>query len=367
MKKTFWLWMLLASIPATLCAQSKDKTFEVPEYIIFNRKFTINFDNGNKLAIWVSDVNDLQQLTNLDSLVQVFLKDIDPLKDSLANELSAKSINYFTDKQNRKKIRLLQYPPIGSSFFVDRGGIAALKTVQDTIYMVGILPDPPRPADNTSLKHPRYYSLTFYLNDWSDVRNYINGGLNAKIKTLLTNINGKWVKVKGTGTHRLQADNDITAFQSRGYGAGYSFLAGHITVNAQNYKQYFVPSFSLGLRATLTNKERSYKWMPGVLWEPHFFFSKDAQGNLKTHRNDFLMLVYAQGGTTDRDPRKEFSFSTHVSFGYLVHRSGDYFDKNSFRLGGGQIQLKKTTIEPCMYFNNFFKGVSPAIKISQSF
>jgi len=359
--------LMLMGITVTLCAQSDDKTFEVPDYIIFNRKFTINLDNKNKLIIRLSDINDLQQLGNLDSLVQVFLKDTGPLKDSLTNELSAKRIDYITDAQNRKKIRLLQYPVKGSGFLIDKGGLAALRTVQDTIHLIGILPNPPKTSDRTSLKNPRYYHFSFYLNDWTEIRNYLNGELNAKINTLRTNINGKWPIVRGTSSRQLQADKTITANQPRGHAAEGDFVAGYVTVNAQNYKQYFVSSFSVGLKATLTNKERSFKWVPGLLWEPHFFFSKDAQNKLKTYRNDFLTLIYAQGGTKDHNPRKEFAFSAHFSFGYLVHRSGDYFDKRSFRLGGGQVQFVKTTIEPCMYFTNFFKGVSPAIRISQSF
>jgi hypothetical protein len=366
MKKTVCLLMLLG-ITVTLCAQAEDKTFEVPDYIIFNRKFTINLDNQNKLVIRLMDMNDLQQLGNLDSLVQIFLRDTRPLKDSFTNELSAKRIDFITDAQNRKKIRLLQFPVKGSAFLVDRGGLAALRTVQDTIHLIGILPNPPKPLDNTSVKHPRYYHFSFYLNDWTEIRNYLKGELNAKTKTIQANVNSKWQQVKGTGTRQLQADKTITADQARGHGAPYSFLAGYITVNAQNYKQYFVPSFSVGLRATLTNKERSFKWVPGLLWEPHFFFARDAQNKLKTYRNDFVTLIYAQGGTKDRDPRKDFAYSAHFSFGYLVHRSGNYFDKNTFRLGGGHVQFVKTSIEPCIYFNNFFKGVSPAIRISQSF
>jgi hypothetical protein len=180
-------------------------------------------------------------------------------------------------------------------------------------------------------------------------------------------LNGKWTVVRGAGITRLQADNSITATRGRGHAAEGGFLSGYITVNAQNYKQYFVPSFSLGLQAVITNKERSFKWQPGLLWEPHFLFAKDAQGKLKTWRNDFLTLTYAQGGTKDHDPRKEFAFSAHFSFGYLINRNGEFFDKNSFRLGGGQIQFMKTTIEPCMYFSDFFKRVTPAIRISQSF
>lgn len=361
------LLMLFISISATLCAQTGDKTFEVPDYIIFNRKFTINLDSRNKLVIRLSDMNDLERLSNLDSLMKVFLNDMDTLKDSLGNELAAKRIDYVIAGQNRKKIRLLQYPAGAQSFIVDNNGLAALKLSQDTINIIGILPDPPKPMDKTSLKNPRYYWFTFYLNNWTELGNYLHGELNVKINTLRTNLNDKWIVSRGKGTVHLQADNSITATRGRGHAADGGFLSAFITVNTQNYKQYFVPSFSLGLQAVITNRERSFKWQPGLLWEPHFLFAKDAQGKLKTWRNDFLTLMYAQGGTKDHDPRKEFAFSAHFSFGYLVNRNGEFFDKNSFRLGGGQVQFMKTTIEPCMYFSDFFKRVTPAIRISQSF
>jgi len=359
--------MLLAGIAGNLCAQSGDKTFDVPDYVIFNRKFTISLDNKNKMEIRLSDIKDLDRLANLDSLLEVFLNDIALLKDSLTDELIGIRIDYVTDAQNRKKIRLLQYPATGSAFVVDKGGLAALRTAQDTIHIIGILINPLKPVDKTDPNRPRYYHFSFYLNDWTDINNYMNGELNAKIKTLQTNLNGKWPLIKGTSSHYLQKDNTISAERRRGHSAPGDFLTGYIAINAQNYKNLFVPSFSLGVRATLTNKDRSFKRQPGLLWEPHFFFSRDAQGVIKTYRNDFITLLYAQGGTKDHDPRKEFSFSTHLSFGYLVHSRGEYFDKNSFRWGAGQVQILKTVIEPAIYFHDFFKGVTPSIKISQSF
>ena len=64
---------------------------------------------------------------------------------------------------------------------------------------------------------------------------------------------------------------------------------------------------------------------------------------------------------------KDFSFNAVFSLGYLIHREGDFMEKNTFRFGAGKLKLTKTTIEPSMYFNNFFKGVTPGIRISQSF
>ena len=220
-----------------------------------------------------------------------------------------------------------------------------------------------------SLTNPRYYQFTFYLNDMNELTSYMNGSLKEKIKTIQNNINDKWPIVLGSGFHYLKKDKTITADKQKGFtatGTG-DFLAGYISVNMQNYKNYFVPSFSLGLRLTLTNRERTFKWEPGLLWEPHYLFAKDNLNKLRTYRNDFLTLTYGQGGTRDYDPRKDFAFSAVFSMGYLINRQGDYFDKNTFRLGAGKIQLRKTAIEPFLYFNNFFKGVTPGIRVSQTF
>ena len=88
---------------------------------------------------------------------------------------------------------------------------------------------------------------------------------------------------------------------------------------------------------------------------------------MRTFRNDFLTFTYAQGGIKDYDPRKDFSFSAVFSIGYLIHREGEFMEKNTFRFGAGKLKLLKTIIEPSIYFNNFLKGVTPGIRISQAF
>ena len=74
MKKAICLGMLLISITGSLCAQStnkSDKAFEVPENIIFNRRFMIDLGKGNKMMMELSDISDLDRLANMDSLVPV--------------------------------------------------------------------------------------------------------------------------------------------------------------------------------------------------------------------------------------------------------------------------------------------------------
>ena len=372
MKKMISVLMLLASIPVSLCAQTNsksDKAFEIPKNIIIMRRFYIDLDKGNKLQVELTDLSDLQRIANIDSLLRVFKEDMAPLKDSFADPLTSKRLDFVADAQGRKKIRFQQFQPKGSAFLLNNGQLSSLRTEQDTVNIIGVITNPPKASDKISRTHPRYYHLTFYLNNIGELAGYMNGSLNEKMQTIQNNIKGKWPLILGTSSHYLKKDKTISADRPYGFTPGEmgDYLEGTVLVNVQNYKNYFVPSFGVGARLVLANRDRTYKWEPGLFWEPHFLFAKDNQGNLHTYRNDFLTLTYGQGGITDFDPRKDFSFSSVFSLGYLINRNGDYFEKNTFRFGAGKLELKKTSIEPSIYFNNFFKGVTPGIRISQSF
>lgn len=372
MKKTFLVLVLLISAAGSLCAQisnHSDKAFEVPADVIINRRFYIDLGQGNKLEIALTDISDLDKLSNIDSILQVFINDITPLKDSIADPLTSKRIDYVTDARNRKKIRFQQFQPKGASFLITNGELASLRTEQDTVSIIGVIPNPSKPSQKISLTKPRYYHLTFYLNKIAEIEDYMHGTLSEKIATIQNNVATKWPLILGTSAHYLKKDSTISADRPRGFMPGETgdYLEGLITVNVQNYKNYFVPSFSIGTRLTVSNRDRTFKWEPGLFWEPHFLFAKDASGKLRTFRNDFLTFTYGQGGITDHDPRKDFSFSTVFSLGYLINRNGDYFEKNTFRFGAGKLKFTKTSIEPSLYFNNFLKGITPGIRITQSF
>jgi len=373
MKKTITVWMLIIGILPNLCAQNKskeDKAFEIPNNIVIMSRFYVDLERGNKLTIEVTDLSDLERIKNVDSILAIFLNDMKPLKDSLSDPLTSKRIDYITDAQGRKKIRIQQFQPKGSSYLLNNGDLSSLKINQDTINIIGVINNPPKPEQHkVSLKNTRYYHLLFYLNNIDELAGYMNGTLNNKITSIQKNVNGKWPTVLGTGSHYAKNDKSIVGDKPRGAtdaGTG-DMLTLYSTVNIQNYKAYFVPSFSLGAKLTFSNRERTFKWESALSWEPHFFFSKDAQGKLRTYRNDFLTLTYGQGGVSDHDIKKDFSFSAIVTIGYLIHQSGEFVEPHTFRFGIGRVKFSKTSIEPSIYFNDFFKGVTPGIRISQAF
>ena len=66
------------------------------------------------------------------------------------------------------------------AILINKGELASLRTEQDTINIIGILVNPPKPKQKISLTNPRYYHIVFYLNDMGELTIYYEW--NAKRK-----------------------------------------------------------------------------------------------------------------------------------------------------------------------------------------
>jgi hypothetical protein len=376
MKKIATLLVLVISIAGKVCAQNKvtltntDKTFEPPLNSI-TRRYTIDLGKGNKMQLEMSDISNINHLKNIDSLVKVFLHDLEPLKDSLSNELLSKRIDYVTDSMGRKKIRFQQYPPKGSSFLVTQGEVAALKVEQDTIFISGIVPGDSREVLSKKGMVSNYYRIGFFVNQLTELPAYLDGRLNEKMNTVQKSDNEKWSTQKDDNWYIRNGDPSIYSKQPKGYFSGFGdYLELNAGINLQNYKNYFVPSFTL--KASVYVNDERYKNQIGFAWEPHFLFAKNSQGNLQAFRNDFITLLLGREPLKNRltgnnDPH--FNLFQHLSIGYLVRQKGDFYDDHTFRLGTGAAEWDngKIKLEPLLYFHDFFKGVTPGLRLSLNF
>lgn len=366
--------MLVSGITGTAFAQRKTNSekpksvFEIPEGFI-SRRYFIDLEKGNKMQIEVTDENDLQHLGNMDSLISIFFKDIALLKDSLADELAAKKIDYFIDPARRKKIRIQTYPQQAPSFVIRQGTADALKTEQDTINITGIINLPAKTTIHKPFSDTRYYRISFFLNDIKDLEDYKDAGLKDKIAALIGAKKSRWNRDNNGDWHVKNGDKAVSAKNPGGFinGTG-DYLTAILGAGVQNYKNNFVPSFTAGLQFVFNNginkKQLSFSW------DPAFVFAKDAAGKLQTYRNDFYTLRYSQSKRKEPDPgTASFTLNPNFSLSWLKKNRGNIFDKNTFRLGVGEFNLfkDKISIEPGLYFNNFFKDVTPSIKIGFTF
>jgi hypothetical protein len=371
MKKIMITMMLATGITGAAFAQNQktvtEKIFEIDESN-FERRFTIQLEKGNKVQIELKTLDDLEKIKNLDSLLAVFMEDLKLLKDSLPDDASSVRIDYIANG-NTKTVRVQKTAPQGSSFVIRKDDLAALKLEQDTVNFIGKVPFTAKYTFRKPFEAVRFYKVSFFVNNLADLDTYVAGKLNGKIAFLQQQQGeAKWVKDKSGNWHVRKGDQTISAKNPAGYIANQGdFIMTRFSANAQNYKNYFVPSFNLGMALVLTNE--NFKREIGLSWEPNFLFAKNAAGKLTTFRNDFVTLSFGQGPIKDNDAHKESPFISVFSLSYLTKRKGDFFEKNTIRLGAGQLSLfkGKTKIEPMLYFTNLFKGVTPGIRWTQQF
>jgi hypothetical protein len=369
MFKNVFCVMLALGITGTSFAQRlrfSTKKFDPPANSI-GRTFEIKLDRGNKIQIEVTSMEDLQYFDNMDSLIRMFLQDIAPLKDSLANELFSKRIDYILDSSNKKKIWIKLYPQNGSSFLVQNGNVSALKLEQDTIHFIGMTSIPPKSSLTKKSSWNRYYRLSIFINQLSELPDYADGRISSKISELEKDAYSGW-KRSDNGINYLKADPVITTKRpiSDRSGPG-DFIGFDASANIQNYKNYFTPSFNVNVQFNF-NSTSKYREL-NFAWEPYFLFSRTTQGNTQTFRNDFVSVTWGGRQITEENRKKETLHLFAISIAYLVNHQGDLMDPHTFRVGVGRLQFFGgiTRIEPILYFHDFFKGVSPGIRLVQKF
>jgi len=374
MKEMIGLLMLAMGITGAAFAQEEppvnntDKAFESPAKSVFTR-VQVDLGKGNKMQIETCYYLDLDYAKNIDSLVRMFMHDMEAFRDSLSDELAVKRIDYKITSPERKQVRILKYKSSGNSFLVDKSEVSALKLEQDTVNMILADGNPVTKRRGDVFEWKNYCRVSFFLNRLQDLPDILaSTNLNGKIATLKKG-HYQWYQEKD-GIWRLRTDKTIYAKRANGTAitdAG-DYLNLLIDVSLQNYKNYFVPGFRLGFKMMLNNAftridKSPRQYLVVFAWEPHFIF-QNVQGKLQAYRNDFIDLSFGFGPKGLQAEKK--SQIAQFSLGWLVNRQGDYYEKNTFRLGMGRVSVANNNviIEPGMYFNNFFRGVTPTVRIS---
>lgn len=351
------------------------RTFSVPPDLQPCR-FDIQLSKGNHLYILLREFNDIYRLQNIDSLLAIFMKDMEPFRDSLSNELTTKRIDYVIDTNGMKKIRLQQHFPKGESFLLRNGNVARLKSEQDTINILGAIPPSEEADKNNAKKEIHYYSIILYLNKQEELPQYTDGQLGKVIAKIEEDVRSKtrnpkkndyWNPTAILGTYSVLnggsiINGNLSPNYNYNYGYEHNSLGLDLGASLQNYKDYLAPAAYIGLRFILRYPDKKVYHTLTAGWEPFFTFEKNNSGSLQTYRNDFITLGY-----TYKSPASNFFNSGVVSFSlsYLISRRGEVFDKNTFRLSLLGVQLHEVIyIEPQLFFHDFFKNVTPGLRIS---
>lgn len=375
MSRIYWLVLGLLSIAGRLCAQDNDrnspaagKVFELPSHSITQR-FRIDLGKGNGLFVELGGMSDVYRLSNIDSFLLVFIGDMKAFHDSLSDPMTTKRIDYVIDAAGGKKIRIRQSKAPDATFLLDKEGPAALKLNQDTINIL-LLSAAPSGGKGAQVEGIRYDRLGFVINRYEELEGMVNTGLNKKVGLLqhaVANKNPGYHWTERAGASHMDADPSISmANNHAGEGEGQVLgdqLEFFVNVNAQNYKNYFTPSFAVGTSIIL-NSLGANRHTFSANWEPMFFFSSDAQGHRQTLRNDLLTVSYMERRLNRVN--RPVGIPLFLSLGYVVGRQGNIFEKNSFRFSAARLELfhSGVILEPCIFFHDFCRDVTPGIRLS---
>lgn len=327
--------------------------------------YSLDLGRGNKLFIprvnsYPGSKSGLKGLLPTAQLIEAVKATYARFKDSLQDPLTVKKIQYL-DFNGKIKTLVSQKPATEEKlYYTADGQTSMVKPQMDSITIARV--------DSTA-NYYRPAVLIFTLNSISDFSQVANSALiDQFIDSIEAAIPAKvashapW-KYFMYGNYTLNNQNSFSGNLNSTLNVQRTFTIG-FSADIQNIKNHFVPSASIGISMFNYFKKQpnSYNGF-GLYWTPYFFFDKDQNGKTKTYRNDFLFATYTT--ITDRkDIGNKLDIFLPISLGYLIHRKGDFLEKNTFGFNAFGVKYGNATLKPFIYFHNFIKGVTPSIQLS---
>jgi len=369
MKRNLLIVVLLLSAMRAEYAHAQNepgKLFDIAENK-FTRQYSVELERGNRMEILLTSMADMAYISNLDSIVKEFTNELSLIKDSLLPASLSRRIDYNMDEPLVKKIRIRKNAPRAGYYAFVNGSPALLKVDQDTIVINGRIPaDWLRQTKRYKPDSYReyYFCILFYLNDLNDLFAYKDGRLNEKLRIIQQNYNAVW-QYRADQRLQLKKYPEISSSTARGYIYPTEAFVLKKSIDIQNYKDHFIPSVSF--IPTIIHTGDFIKREFGLGIEAHFLFEKQDSGSIKTRVNLFAGIEYRVTPLIKTQQRVKLYPS--VSLAYLVQRKGTSYDRHTFRLGVGSFEFGNffTRIQPAIYFHDFFKNVTPSLRLLQRF
>jgi len=386
MKKFLLIAMLVATgMTENLFAQDNsiyhsippktDLLFDMARFASLRHLFVIRLKNSNSVKIRIANKQGFEKLLNLDSIVISVAKNLALLKDSLQDEMTQKRIDYVNDSGSFVKIRIRQQRSNSTSFVLQADGPALMKIEQDSLNIVGYQSGQMMNPSVTQGAYIRVsYQVSFLINDINKLEELADGTLNKIMQELKEQWDGldNWSPKKNSSLYAYYNTPEskfITPMKNQRSVKKWSFRP-YIQLGLQNVNNILTGSAGVGIelakripassnRFPLSSSTNRYQ----LFWEPYFFFDKLPENKFAMRRNDFVTFAVISESTTFFSSESKVEFKGFLSVGYLVHRSGNYFSDNTFKVGLPGASFKFVSLVPEFIFHDLFKNFQPGLKL----
>jgi hypothetical protein len=387
MKKRILLLLFIAGTVHVLPAQTSIRVsvptpvsewiFNYPAPNSNNVHFDFELGQGRKLSIEMAQLRQLNYLPSLDSLLLQVKKAMVPLQDSFKADGVVRRIDYIGTEGRPPRIRIVNHSERPKSYSLVEGELVQLKTDSDTIRIaLNTVTDEKinirTPNGMTERLRTYPFAITLVLNNVSDINSLPDSTI-SKAVNMVRSQAVKYLQPDAKKPNRnayFYANFDLQTGKMHPIKERYEYGARNIfEPTVQMGLQYgrgdFISSVGLGIQYIHGYDPTFGKSHLRLFWEPHFIFSRNAFNKLVSDRNDFITLQYTQMPTEKE--RKELYTIGNITLGYLAGRRGDFFEKNTFKMGLPMLAYGNLLFEPQYFFNKGFRNFSPSVKFTLLF
>jgi hypothetical protein len=377
MKQLLISFLLLAGVGNALPAQTTsfgtqtENIFNYPKPGSTKANFYFWYQKNNRVILEMKDVRQLNLIPNLDSLVQEAFQTIKPLKDSFKNDGLVRRIDYVVSKVLPPQIRITTHPNKGESYSYHKSELVQTKIEKDTLRIRISTAGPvtnklPVQGINT---YP--FVIMILVDNFDDFTTFPTNAMEQcvnKVKTdlgknLTTNKN---LKSNFRAYYNMQTGKMFSPSKPKhiAWGTKAAFEPT-VQFGLQYARGSFVPSAGAGVQYRFSDGTYSQNFIRAY-WEPYFFFSRDGNNKLVTDRNDFITLRYTVLFLKETSKTK-ITTSGNISLSYLAGRRGNWFERNTFKIGTPGFMAGSLMFEPEFFFNDAFRNFSPSLKMTLMF
>lgn len=381
MKKLFILFLLITGTGTTLLAQSRElpnrteTLFDNPPPGKSNAQFSFYLSNNIRILFECEYISQLEHIPDLDSLVKQAISLLNPLADSLKEDGTVRRVDIvLTDAI--PKIRIISHKQFSNTYTIKDDELLQLKVNQDTIRIIGVSKSRVKwnviGADGKKTEQDRYSNIfvTIVLNNISelsalpfDALKNCMSSLQPKVESFYKRDGRNSLPYKYQASFNMRTGRMFSPVDVSYIPTGHERISGILGFSLNATRGTIAPAVEAGIAFNKTNNFFSTSFRFYI--ERQYFFSRDISNKATISPNTFGVFQIWQ--SEKRSTGNSLAFSGNLSVGYLFSRKGNWYEPNTWRLGLPVLKNRHIAIEPQLVFNNFFKNVSPSIKISFNF
>jgi hypothetical protein len=332
------------------------------------------WSSGKRINFEISNIQQLNEFKNFDSLFLEVRKNIKLFTDSFKNDALTHRIDYVVNYGASSQFRVINNIDKPNSYTNVNGELMQLKVDMDTLRIKINLTNSPKTFYNSKYNEKVEYVepivIQFILKNLSDIESFSENVISSCVKKTSEDV-GKYLtseyRFKRLGSFNFTYNmnsNPITLLSPskandirRTYNKDNSMGILSFSTSVQFLKGQPVSSLTFGVTFPLKNKLQKI----GFKGTNYFQFDKDISGNSKFNMFNFIELSYRKDKVESTDNR--ITIKNELSFGYLLRGSSNFLKPNTFYIGlpyvkfGGAVQLR-----PELYFSKDYW--EPSIKLT---